>query len=175
MCALRCSSVLSISNWACLLSAHYFRLNAFLPSFHLKVILLPDLWNVLRLTNNRRCLLRNQQADFQRTWVAPSLGTILMLQLNLFTGLKGQALLLWILPGRDCIHLLSLLCRKLLYLSARHTRLKGVASSIILFLYFPAFISTNMRANFLRFWIPSPCGNFINKILILWTQFTCKG
>ena len=82
LCAKRCSSVLSISDWACLLSVHYFRLNAFLPSyFHLKIVLLPGLWNVLRLTNNRRCLLRNQQADFQRTWVAPSLGTILMLQL----------------------------------------------------------------------------------------------
>ena len=84
---------------------------------------------------------------------------------NLFIGLKGQVSLLWILPGRDCTHLLSLLCRKLLCLSARHTRLKGVASSIMLFLYFHAFISTNMHANFLQFWVPSPCGNFINKIL----------
>jgi hypothetical protein len=36
---------------------------------------------VLRLTNSQRCLLRNQQADSQQTLVAPSLGTILMLQL----------------------------------------------------------------------------------------------
>lgn len=62
---------------------------------------------------------------------------------NLFTGLKGLVSLLWILPGKDCTHLLSALYRKLLCLSARHTRLKGVANSIILFLYFLAFISSN--------------------------------